>query len=868
MFSSLLPNVSSSMKFAQNGPAKPSNRFSVRVFKTGPNTPYSYPVGAKQDLGYRAPPPPPPPPTQRDQQNANWYPSNSYDQRPRGTGNFAIYPSATADTFIYEQSTCSKSDIFSNSDTSSIMTFSPSSAFSPALSSDSTSTLQNTPVPERPGEDQRGTRPATPAPRSGYSHAPAAPQGAPINRTASTSHHIHEAQAESIEEHRARLTSLPGRSTTPFRVPPMPPAVSTAAMARVPSMGGYIQIPEYAASSISELEVEERDRIAKLNADYNAAASAASASFYTSNSSTPYNSPTSRDHVGRVASSQPQPLHPNLHFPVRPSESGFPAQPPFYSSTTSHSAVIHDSPPTVERISSQLPPDYQVPHPRTPSPPQHLLPTSDSRARDNAYKPEPQRMPSYRTSPQNHNDSFDGTSGPSSRSAHSTYATSAQDTTASQEYRSHRRSSVIGPRPDLGGLRPTSEVRDYGPPGPDYFPTFKSGSDSSSSTLRDHGYKDRRDAIQSPIRESGQTSPRDLSRHEPPGSDPRRDARTPAPRDSDEYSRRNSYAPEAPRSPRETGSDPRRAGPRESEDYRPHVSRRSSYAPEAPRSPKESRTQPQSTRDVREVYKPGPLSSSPTQMRPSPVDLEPVRQSGSAENDRAHERTRTRSSSFSASARPTVPVQIAPSDSRYASDYERAPRGEPDRRGDPHSSSSHYMQIPTVPLPGHESQSSQRHSPSSRAPYPEPEYQKDPSRAGRSDEARQYASSSQPSRNSPPHEQQQPAVTVKYTDAAGNVRTITSNGSEPQRRNSDGDQNPPVRPPLTGRNSAPLLRDQLWTNDGAYKSPPAGQEYPPDLDEYPENGDGWMNEECIRIDLNHRLIPKPPLRSALKQTRA
>ncbi|KAJ7602063.1 hypothetical protein FB45DRAFT_742148 [Roridomyces roridus] len=59
--------------------------------------------------------------------------------------------------------------------------------------------------------------------------------------------------------------------------------------------------------------------------------------------------------------------------------------------------------------------------------------------------------------------------------------------------------------------------------------------------------------------------------------------------------------------------------------------------------------------------------------------------------------------------------------------------------------------------------------------------------------------------------------------------------------------------------------DQLWTNDGAYKPVPAGQEYPPDLRDYPDFGMGWMNEECVRIDMGHRLIPKAPLRSALKQ---
>lgn len=57
--------------------------------------------------------------------------------------------------------------------------------------------------------------------------------------------------------------------------------------------------------------------------------------------------------------------------------------------------------------------------------------------------------------------------------------------------------------------------------------------------------------------------------------------------------------------------------------------------------------------------------------------------------------------------------------------------------------------------------------------------------------------------------------------------------------------------------------DQLWTNDGRYKSPDV--EYPADLTGYPEPGAGWMNEEGVRIDMEHRLVPKPPLRSALKR---
>lgn len=40
------------------------------------------------------------------------------------------------------------------------------------------------------------------------------------------------------------------------------------------------------------------------------------------------------------------------------------------------------------------------------------------------------------------------------------------------------------------------------------------------------------------------------------------------------------------------------------------------------------------------------------------------------------------------------------------------------------------------------------------------------------------------------------------------------------------------------------------------------------LQGYPDPNTGWMNEEGVRIDMEHRLIPKPPLRSALKRPKA
>lgn len=154
--------------------------------------------------------------------------------------------------------------------------------------------------------------------------------------------------------------------------------------------------------------------------------------------------------------------------------------------------------------------------------------------------------------------------------------------------------------------------------------------------------------------------------------------------------------------------------------------------------------------------------------------------------------------------------------------------------------------------------------------------------------------------------------TLPYDSRAGGVNTHQSVNDygrrtaqlhslleQPQRRLSDGDRtdrptfsfNPPSGP---GRNAAfsrcvrwdenlicpspvfPNRRkgwfnrrgDQLWTNEGGYKPPPPGNEYPLDLEEYPEYGEGWMNESGVRIDMTHHLIPKAPLRSALKQPKA
>lgn len=63
--------------------------------------------------------------------------------------------------------------------------------------------------------------------------------------------------------------------------------------------------------------------------------------------------------------------------------------------------------------------------------------------------------------------------------------------------------------------------------------------------------------------------------------------------------------------------------------------------------------------------------------------------------------------------------------------------------------------------------------------------------------------------------------------------------------------------------------DRLWSNNGMYKASRPGCEYPPQLAHYPDYGEGWMNEEGVCIDMNHRRVTKfckPLPKSALKKT--
>jgi len=607
--------------------------------------------------------------------SASTYPTTNYEpqQRPRAAANFAIYPSTTNDTFIYEQSSCSKSDIFSTSELDSAST----SAFSPTMSTD---TLPSTIMGDQTPDDLRSHRPPTPAARPIYS-LPHEPQA--LSRTPSTGHHIiHEVQPELGEDRRARVSSfqqqLHLRPATPMHGPISPVPLMAEPMSRVPSSGGgrYVHIPEYAASTLSEFEVDERDRIAKINAEYNSHTSSSSSGSSPNDADRRWTPTISapippRDNFTRVASSQPLHFHPNQV----PQEAEFNVPPPIFHHSSSSPINIpasfsHNpyprrddgSPPLVERISSQVPSEYGIPQTSSTGHGRHPLPSIPSEAwsRDATFDSEQTMRGAaghYRTSPKNANAT--PTALPqelNGGSAHATYATSSADMA---DYRSERRqdrplqpepvdiphqqhrrrSSMVGPRPDSVLSRPHSEVREYFSASPSRENNSSAYGGRERERERDReGERERergrreRSYSESPSRvPQAQGSP--LSNRASFAADIRRDTRTPVPsREADEH-----------RSTRPSRGD--------------------SYVPEPPRSSKDTRAKSQSSPEQpREMYIPGPLTASPTQMRMSPTDLNssPLRVSLSVhEDERAGERIRTRSISFSQSARPTTPALSA-----------------------------------------------------------------------------------------------------------------------------------------------------------------------------------------------------------------
>ena len=726
----------------------------------------------------------------------------SHDARSR-TNNYAIYPGALNDTFIYEQSACSEYDAFSTA------------TFSPAMSTDSTVTLGSPAMPEMFLEE-RARRPATPAAPSNYTvHGSMAPHPA-MGRATTPIHHAYDSSVNTPNDRRSRVTSIQGHSTTPLRHP-IPPASwneMTKDSSTTASYDGHlpIHIPEYAISTISELEVDHRDKIAKINAEYNAVSSSSSSSYY-SNS----NAPVANESIVRRSSASPpsqpspdkftrtapsQPLHPNLHFPTKHDD----FNPTFnVNATPSIFSTKEGSPPLVERVPSG------VEFPPTNTQSSQFLPDQvlDSWNRDGVYYSDPTHVPPF---PPTTSHPFNN--GPASRSTQTTYATS-QESTSLNEHRplpvpppdasrqrstAERRLSVVGPRPDANVLKGTSDVRDR------------------SQTTREYSYDRRRDVSNSPPRGGStfeQPSSRDLQNRVAMASDLRRDTRTPAPKELD--------------------------------DHRPALTRHDSYVADLQPSPVEPRSQ-----------------------IPHPADAHkpPAAFVGPTETEIPNDRIRTRSTSFSKSTRPKLPpannvsqhlaspqqyqtpnnvmpdsrrvfeqeqdrhVRTSPPSriqetSGYQSDYL-----EPDRPNDVRAT---YNSQPATPTFNPDSQFSHRQNFSVGQPSSSPHSgggtpsfptiisrnaaQDVPSSRSRSSYFEVPAAlSGLPSR--PYDKSSMPVKTGGSSSSNSTDQEYVAPEQPPHRRYSDGDQNPPPRPvEPSGRSSAPLIRSVRWTENLICPSP-------------------------------------------------
>ncbi|PPQ71503.1 hypothetical protein CVT24_006467 [Panaeolus cyanescens] len=263
MFSSILPSAPTALRFpSQNGSSKnhPSqaSKGYVRVINHPNPGPAPYPYtrsDANFELGY-AP---------QAEHQGNWYPSSAM---PRSTAKYSIYPSALEDTFIYEQSTCSKSDILCGEDYEVLS----ANAFSPALTTDSTVTLRA----PTPADDLDDRRPVASGSRPGS--APVYPQSLPPGSSALISRSISSHQllepADALEERRRIGGGVQGYPAGPIRVPVSSNGMVTQQL--MPPAGYVAYRPDFdTASTISEFEVNERDRLAKINAEYNSASTGA-----------------------------------------------------------------------------------------------------------------------------------------------------------------------------------------------------------------------------------------------------------------------------------------------------------------------------------------------------------------------------------------------------------------------------------------------------------------------------------------------------------------------------------------------------------------------------------------------------------------
>ncbi|KAG6861058.1 hypothetical protein C0995_004400 [Termitomyces sp. Mi166 len=879
--------------------------FTVRVFK-GPSV-YSFPqtTPAHFDRGYQSIPL-----TESRQSTSNqiWYPraqtTTTAPSEPQKTSrpptssgtslsndtrlltydpnsctkppSYSIYQSIN-DTFVYEASLSSKADLSSNSEDDGTTTgeYTPSSAFSPAMSTDSITTLRGANTPNASLTDLRISTP-TPAPASSSSrisfplHIPGLAQAQTAIKGIFRGQTQNDSQSVANTSFTSRVANT-GPSTSSARPPVAPPTRVSDDNVRLSEL----------RSSITEDEDIEVDPIAKANAKYNAAASrAGSSSYYSSVRDSMYllaaNSAASsagvRDATGQLPNlplrSSPEQYHAQATTAhVEPSYRGAPEMTRPQSVANDHSTRL----PPVEQPASTA----QIPLSQNSGPSSRYVPasrtmtsgtlgaspepkTNRDRHEQNGSTSVPSSAVRERTTSVSHvSPTITASQGPVPREGGGA-GTSRSVSSADESRRDfvERQASYAPYRAEVPATQEPSTLRTaphqvYNAPSTHYATaTIQSNRDAApNANTRYMASTATRSSVSAISHTSShRTSPEQSYMYPPQQSVPQSRTYTSASSSgvtnyvSSASTRGTNASP--PRTRRDLLAASTHGLPTRSSNAETNTVLASAQG----RSQQDRRTNPT-------------LRQSSIYGAQNP-QFDDARNPRGREYDSRLETERAVAESYSrTSERQAVPVSDTHSQRGFAANLTTSSSA----RGH-HETPTHTVAVPDrsqTPFPAPLREPQRRYSDS------------DSSVASHSTYGPAYASHS--------------GASVPLPGISIVPEAPRTTEPQPQRRYSDGESNVADRTSLTLFRTvrwnenlicpSPIFAhqrrkgwfnrrgDQLWTNDGAYKPSAPGQEYPPDLDGYPEHGEGWMNEQGVRIDMAHRLIPKVPLKSALKTSR-
>ena len=303
------------------------------------------------------------------------------------TPSYSIYQGSN-DTYIYEASNSSKSDLYSHSEYDQSTT-----TFSPAMSTDSLTTLKSPATTDASLPDRSSRRPETPPTTSrgsfrsvlipGLSQAQSALKG--IFRAPASQDYQPSRTSTLSREHIA--TTRPSRASSPAaNSQEMPLLISDAGapsgttphirlstvlsppttVDATPSPTTPLLSPMYAPSTASELELLERDRVARANAEYNAASST-SPYFRQRRNSILVSAPVPPNRTGSGTNGRPHQLYPNLPLYSSPEQQHANVASP-YTVESSHAAGSSAVEATTSSPQRRSPPIASSQHPRPGEP--------------------------------------------------------------------------------------------------------------------------------------------------------------------------------------------------------------------------------------------------------------------------------------------------------------------------------------------------------------------------------------------------------------------------------------------------------------------------------------------------------------------